>query len=285
MYMKTVTIVIGLLLPFLTIQGQTSIYVSGGYGLPVGGENYGTSVDYQSSNSYLEQAQYASFGQGLQGHAGVRKMFTETLGLDVNLGLSTNKFVGDFFEDDDDLEMVSYSTTQIQINPSIIVQSGGSKVNVYARFGVALPVYTAITETIENTDKDIRDWNTGENRDYVEMLKADWTTSVGLGLQGGLGVLVPVGSFQLFGEVNMQTLSLRAASRTISFYEDDGDDELRTIPTAEKEVIFLKEITEDNNRPGNWDVYDSDDPSEELAPSLLFNNASIRVGILFVIEG
>lgn len=265
---------------FIPAFSQVSVYVSGGYGLPSGGSVLGTTTDFQSSNSYVEEASFGSLGAGLQGQVGARFMFTEGIGFDGQIGFTRSNQLVSFYEDGDDLQTSELSNTQLTFVPSLIVQSSTGNLTVYGRFGIVVPFVTNIKEVLNLTDKDVFDFSTGEREDRLETIEADWRTSLGFGFQGGLGVMIPVSSFEIFAEANVQTLSLFAASRTIVFYEDDGDDQLREIPTSTKEVIYMKEITEDSNRRFNSN-FDSDDPSEEVAPSFAFNNLGLRIGINF----
>lgn len=243
----------------------------------------GSIVDYQSSNSYLEEAYVRSYGQGIQGQAGVRYMFSDRVGIDAQVGLLRNEFLANSYEDDDDLQTTQFRTSQLSLSPSLIIQTPGDGVRLYSRFGLVIPLSTTVREMTEDVSKDYFG-NGGDRRDRVVSLEAEWKTSLAIGFQGGVGVMVPVGPGHVFAEANVQSLTLRAASRSIVFYEDDGDDLIREITTSTKEIIFMNEITEDSNRRYNSN-FDSDDPSEEVAPSLPFSNAGIRVGLVIPLGG
>lgn len=276
--MRTTIAFISSLVLAISAQAQVSIYISANYGIPVGGEALGSIVDYQSSNSYLEEALVRSYGQGIQGQAGIKYMLSQLVGADVQLGLLKNEFLSNSYEDDDDLETTRYKTSQLSLRPGLVIETPGDGMKLYSRFGLVIPISTNIVEVTEDIQKDYF-YNNGEYRDRTISLEAEWKTSLSVGFQGSVGVIVPVGAVQIFAEANVQSLTLRAASRSIVFYEDDGDDQLREIPTSTKEVLFMREITEDSNREYNSN-FDSDDPSEEVAPSLPFSNAGISVGLV-----
>lgn len=260
------------------VHAQTSISLSAGWGLPVGGQDFATLTDYSSTNSYTETVAFGSLGAGIALQGGVRHMFSETFGLELEVGYAQGAFLGEEYLDDDDEEFLEYSATQIRVMPSVVIQTGGEGVQGYARFGLLLPVSVSVQSAYWRMDENY--FSGGEDRIITQ--NRDFSMRTGIGFQGGLGVLVPVKGVMISGEVRLQGLTLKPKSSIVTEYMIGEDNELRGLSTANKETLFFDAITEDNNNRNN-SGFDSDDPSEELAPSLPFGNVGFCVGVIIPI--
>jgi hypothetical protein len=258
----------------LTLPAQFRVHVGLGYDAAAGGQTFGEQTTFQSANSYTSEIAHTSLGQGLAVNAGATYLFDSHVGLDVSVGYLAGSTQGGYFLDGDREAADTFQTRQVRLVPSLLIQSGGENVNLYSRIGVIVPVSTRMTHYIQQTRFDY--FSSGEDR--VTEQDYEWSYNLGLGLQGGLGVEIPIGGLALFGELRLTNLEVAASERTMVNYTMDEENWLRDQTTAEIETIFFSEITEDNNNSFN-DDFNSDDPAEELAPRHPFGSVGVVVGV------
>ncbi len=238
-----------------------------GYAMPFAGQTtYNTPTPYNgntngysgtSVNTSYKQAfslNSASFATGTKMGLGIGYMLSEHVGLqlDASFSLSNVAYIyADknvaFYNSTGNKLMGDLTTTQTAnspffLMPSLLIQSGGDKVNLYTRMGVALPVSSKVILTQDlnipvssgSPEHDIFTW--------------DVKSSFSLGLTAAAGVKYKVNDrLSIWGEVSMLSMSLYTKEMNLTGITANG---VRYSPSAYsgvKTITFSKTATVDTN--------------------------------------
>lgn len=200
-----------------------------GYALPLAGQT-GDASHYgfyngsftQTASQYNFDAKKASFGAGLWGYVAGGCMFSKHIGIDISLhvGLASKKYTNEY--DDQSATPATY-TTNVQyanfpviFNPSLVVASGGD-VNVYARFGVAIPM----SSKIKDEETIVYD-NGPAAAQSTDNLVITTKSNFSLGLTSAAGINIIINGVTVFAEVNTLSMSLYAQESTLTSYNRNG---------------------------------------------------------------
>ncbi len=238
-----------------------------GYAMPFAGQTtYNTPTPYNgntngysgtSKNTSYSQAfslNSASFATGMKGGLGIGYLFSEHVGLQLDASFSlsniaytyADKNVG-FYNANGTKLMGDLTTTQTAnspffLMPSLLIQSGGEKLNLYTRMGVALPISSRITLS--------QDLNIPVSSGSPEHDIYTWEikSSFSLGLTGALGVKYKINDrLSAWGELSMLSMSLYTKEMNLTGITANG---VRYSPSAYsgvKTITFSKTTTVDTN--------------------------------------
>ncbi len=217
----------------------------------------------------------ASFSAGVQGNLGVGYLFSDHVGvqLDAGFGLSTKKYTYNANNVTvngvlSNVSIVQQAKTPVVMMPSLVIQSGGDKINLYSRLGIALPLNTKITEDQIITNAP----GTGatEVDDFTFKVKNYFS----LGFSAAAGLQYKVNDkVSIWGEVSILSLSA---------YIKEAD---LTAVTANGQSVSLTQVSGNQtikySKTANVDSTYSTQPSY----SQPFSNVGINVGISFNLGG
>ena len=204
---------------------------------------------------------------------------------------------------------IETSAFGLSLSPSVTIKAAkeGWKVYPYARIGINLPVYGALTHLIDinvsdqiyqsasSVDTSLQGILSREpyflgNNTHVK-LKTEGTVSLGFG--GALGVAYqPVAFLSVFAEVNGQYLSTRAKSSKVVEWTADGQDKIAARGRYRTEFEF-HDMLDNNSNNGAYRLddgdpttvnYDPNKPKDDIRPTGPFSNLGFNVGLTFLLS-
>jgi hypothetical protein len=224
---------LGLALPQ---AGQT---INGG-GSPYSGTNNNNTGSYDIKS--------ASFTSGLSGYLGIGYMRTKHIGIELNanLGLWQQKY--SYSISNVLLQGVPSSVTithqavlPVIISPSLLLQTDGSKYNIYARFGLALPLKTNIEQHVIQRN----DPGTGlaTTNDFTFTIKNNFS----VGFTGAAGVHYRLNKMMsIWGEVSMLSLAPYAKKADLTAVTSNGVNYSVAMVTGLTNITYTKSGTADS---------------------------------------
>ena len=261
-----------------TASAQFYINAGLGYAIPQAGQTIdGTTQPYNGSvanttytSTYNIKA--ASFCAGTQGVLGLGYMFSDHVGvqMDALIGIATKKYT--FSEDsvriggiEKDVSTIQKAKNPVFLAPSLVLQTGGNVLNIYARFGVAIPLNTKITQ--DQIQTDLPGQGAREDLDFTIQVK----NSFSLGFTGAAGVKYKISDkVCIWGEISMLSMSVYIKEADVTAFTYNGVSQSVSYVSPQS-VKYSKNVVTDTN--GN------------TAPtySQPFSNVGIHVGISFSI--
>jgi len=221
--------------------------------LDANGLPYSGNVTYSNANTGDKESigmKRASFGSGLKVAGGVQYMFSKNIGVavDINIGVTSPKYVLQTTNDKSvngndvsDNTYTRYAKLPVLLTPSFVLQSGGDKLNVYARAGVVLPLSTQIiSEEHDNYQ------NVAGNE---EQLNKTVKTQFNLGFSGAMGVSYRTSeNFSLWVEGNLVALSVYPKEADITVHTIDGA-ATTALPLPSSKITYISsgKPNSDNN--------------------------------------
>ncbi len=257
-----------LLLPILSIfllhaANAQQVYFRGGlgYGIAHGGEVQAPVYSYSSVSALPINGYYntstlpgnesnsfdlrrVSYSTGLQGILAMGAMFSKHIGVDVavGLGLATQQMNSTLFVEQPDLkvrmDVAQQSNLPVTISPTVVIQSGGDKINAYARGGIALPVKAAILQELAYvSERYIPDNNT-----YITTrvsLTEEFRMRFNPGVIGAVGLqLKSAKQVTFWAELNLLSMNLFYKKSTIPSFDVDGQSLLNQLSQTERETQY-----------------------------------------------
>jgi len=257
----------------------------GGYALPVATDVIGQKnihrEDYSGNNDideFSNEAVSGSFGAGANFLVGAGFMFSENLGVELNVQYTKSKHYetgnDEVYTDDNytyhDRNLIQNFANTIYINPSIVITPGAGGKVPYGRFGVVIASPKLTTEETYYYDGD---------GVYEGSEKWEYKGNAAIGFQGAVGMNWMINdNIDLFTEVNFVSLTYYPGTGTMTESISNGQDNLPNTDVYYKEVVFKKEV--DPGKP-----YTADDPREVLRQSRAFSSLSLQVGIIYSLGG
>ncbi|MBS1687992.1 MAG: hypothetical protein JSS96_04660 [Bacteroidetes bacterium] len=239
-------------------------------GMPYSGNVTNSTTGGNSSYS----AKRVSFSSGLKLSGGLQYMFTKNIGVaaDISVGLVSQKYVlqenngtsiagkyngsGNIGSNSSDNTYTRYAKLPVILLPSLIIQSGGDKLNIYARGGVALP----LSAQVISEEHDIYQNVAGDD----EQLNKNIKTQFNLGFAGALGAVYRTNeNFSLWIEANFMSLSLYPKEADITAHNFDGATSTAP-PVPSSKITYITSGTPNNG--------------EQLSFSVPFSNIGFMVG-------
>ena len=98
---------------------------------------------------------------------------------------------------------------------------------------------------------------------------------LGIGANAALGVMFNLSeSFAIFGECNVNSLSITPKSSKITEETVDGADQLPSMSTYEKETVYEKDYTYDPTV-----IISTSDPAKDIKVKMPFSSIGANVGV------
>ena len=214
-----------------------------------------------------------SYGKGLNFAGTFGGMFNKNIGAELGIGY----LLGSKIESTSNLTALTTTTKSTTTDnnkmlffvPTLVIESGFEKINPYARIGliVAFPKITSKDEATVTSAFSQTSLKTVEVTEY----KMD----LGLGANAALGILFDVSdNFAIFGECNINALSITPKSSEITESSSDGIDNLNSMTTSEKETVYENSLTENPLNPPS-----EGEPSKSLKFKTPFSSVGANIGI------
>lgn len=244
---------------------------NGPYGVPYNG--HFSIVTDQSGVQHISsyEIKKAAFNTGVQGQLAFGYMFNKNIGVD--LGLQTTlaylKYESAYINNDgiylENETTTRYASTPLIISPSLVLQTGGKELNVYARMGLALPLNTKLTveNTYERTTIGVAAPGTLASMDATLRCKA------ALGFTGAVGVNYPVGKkLRIYAEANGVSLTVNAQELEMTSYIYNG--QIANVPTLPEDFRITRYSSTAEN--GKYPTY-----------AVPFSNIGIAAGVYIML--
>ena len=248
-----------------------------GYAFPQSGQTLdGTAQPYNGTitNTTLTQAysiKSASFSAGMQMALGVGYMLSEHVGiqLDANIGLSTKKYT---FTDQNvniqgvqsNVDVVQQANTPFILSPSLVLQSGGEKLNVYSRLGIALPLNSKMT--MDQIESNVAGTGAPTVYDFTFSVKNSFSP----GFTAAAGVKYKLTDrLSLWGEISILSMSLYIKESDLTDFSYNGQSQSLSYVTSPHTVNYSKTAIVDSNG------------AQQPTFSQPFSNVGINVGLTF----
>lgn len=251
-----------------TASAQLYLSFGLGYAFPQAGQTmYDTPIPYNgfptgingsrnntSATSYTYDLKgAASFSSGVQGAIAGGYMFSEYVGIqmDVVIGLSSTKYT---FNDDNvnlgttaspvagTISTVQYAKTPVLFIPALVLQTGGDKVNLYSHFGIALPLNTKVNQ--EQNISNSAGTGAIETDDFVWQIKSSFS----LGFAATAGVKYYISErVSIWGEFSLLSMSLKTKEQDLQSLTQDGQSVSLASYPYPTTIKFSKTATVDTN--------------------------------------
>ena len=262
-------------------NAKAQFYVRAGLGfaMPQAGQTMdGTGQGYNGSQTYTTYTQVynvkpTSFSTGVHGVLGVGYMFSDHVGvqLDGDAGLSTKKYT---FSIDNvsvggvpsNVDIVQRAKGPFVVIPSLVLQTGGEKINLYTRVGVALPLSTKIVQDQILTNLP------GNGAVEVDDFTLNIKNSFSLGFSAAAGVQYKLSEkLSLWGEISMLSMSVYIKEADLTAVTANGQSVALSQVSGAQVVKYSKNAIVDSNG------------AQQPTYSQPFSNVGIQVGIKFTL--
>lgn len=281
---KLILTTLGIVLFSSFATSQVYLRTGLGYALPLATESIGEETlesdvfngNTNTSSSTTKNVN-ASYGAGFTFNIGAGYMFSEYLGIDVDISYLVGRKhetsnVYTYQDNNISGKEESISTTRsngIFIAPSLVITSGGAHAP-YGRFGII----TGSPKIMEDNSYyyDLDGTTTSSN-------EAKYKGGLAMGFQGAAGMNWTIAdNIKLYTELNFISMSYSPKKRTLTEYINNGQDNLGQLSVYAKETEYVKTID-------NTGRIDTTQPRQELRDSKPFSSASFQVGIIYSIGG
>lgn len=271
---KIVTLTAALALSITAAQAQGGYFRIGlGYALPTAGQAidpytntvYSGDVTVNEGDIIRFDVKKASLNSGFQGTVAGGFMFSRHVGaeLGATIGISPREYesttVNTFEDNGDIITQTTVNTfrakTPVMLTPSLVVQSGGNKVNLYARGGIVLPLNAKMT-----TEGDYR--LVGPGFTYTEVYNYETRMKFAPGFSGAMGLKGYITrNIAVWGEACLTSLSLNVTE----------------VELTEAVVNGTNVLSQINDPLDEFDTEGS--ASKAISYQIPFSNMAINAGI------
>jgi hypothetical protein len=221
----------------------------------------------------------ASLGAGTTASISAGYMINNNIGVELGatIGLSQKKYTFKYEEVypsgavtvHESVKGTFYQKTPVLITPSIVIQTGGRKVNVYSRLGLALPV----------AGKQIWEY---EEYAFINLgsvvYSYDWEVKnrFAVGFQGALGAQFRIGGkTKFYVEANGVSLNAYAKKASRTKFAVNGVDQLSNLKTYYNEIDYG--FTGVQTKP----IANENVPQQAATYSTSYSNIGIGAGFIF----
>lgn len=242
------------------------VSLNAGYGLNASSQNLGTtSYNNNGTNMTTYNQEDFSFGKGIQFGGAAGYMFTKNIGVEMGLSYLTGDPTTLQSSYVNGSNKVDISSKMLRINPSIIIVSGMSGLNPYARFGVIVGTGSII-------EKD-NYTNNPNNTQSTQKLSGGYA----YGLTAGVGVMYKLtGKISLFGELAMVNMSYAPTKGEITAYTFNGVDRMLSLSTRDRLTDYVETYTvKAGQTPPDTE------PAKSLVQKLPFGSVGINIGLKY----
>ncbi len=225
-----------------------------GYAVPQAGQTLdGTGTPYDGSmlnNIADSTSTYSiskiSFSQGVHLTLAGGYMFNEHIGVDLAaaIGLSMSQFIAnqDSVRSGGDLYNVQYvqkAISPLVLMPSLVLQSGGEKLNIYVRAGLAIPIKSKLQS--DQIVTSLPTLGAGQTEDYSYTVK----NSFSLGTTAAIGARYKFSDqVGIYFEASMLSMSLFVKEADLNSVSVDGQGNyISQIPVNERNIYYSNKFT------------------------------------------
>lgn len=244
-----------------TKSSKAYAHVGIGYAFPNAGDSYLNNETY-SFLSHTQEVKKYSFGAGANVMVAGGFWFSKNVGVELgaNLGVAPKKFKGTYSDPAQSGTSALYAKMPAYVMPSVILQTGGERLNIYSRLGLAVNV----------SGKVVSEYEVGNNEIIQE---AHFKT--GVGFQGALGVTIPAGKkMSIFAEATGIAMNQYLKKSEYTKYVSGGVNQLAIMTTSDKVYEYDNSVTETTTP-------DPDQPTKSVTMSLPFSNIGVSAGVVF----
>jgi len=286
-HMKKYLIVV-LCMLLATYANAQQFFIKGGlgYDFPQAGQSfsgygpYNGSITTNNNNSTTyDYKNNSSFAAGLQGNIGLGYMFTEHVGLEMDLiaGLASKKYNNAQYVDTGSGSSYTSSinaNTPILLAPQLVLETGGTKFNFYARGGLVLPLYAHFKEVDNQVSTQ------AGSGTFYDTYTSDVKTGFSLGFTGAMGIQYYLNENVCFwGEVNLLSMSLPVIESDLTDFTENGVSYYSQISSSQPTVTkYSKSFSSINGT--NQNVNNN---NQLILPSysIPFSSVGIHAGIMY----
>lgn len=240
------------------------ISINTGYGFSVSSQNIGT-ISNDGSNTTTYGQKNFSFGKGFNFGGAVGYMLNKNVGAEIGFSYLNSVKTRFNSSHSNGTEIIDFSSGMFRINPSIVIVSGMSGINPYAKFGAIIG-----SGFINENDKYTFNANSSTSTQKLNGGNA-------IGLTASLGVKYKLmGKISLFGELNMVNMSYAPTKGEITAYSLNGTDMLASLKTNERLTNYLESYTVNPNQPTS-----DTEPGKSLLQKYPFGSFGINIGLIY----
>jgi hypothetical protein len=245
------------------------------YGLAMSGQigdGSGTLVSVTNEENF--NIQPYSYGAGLSGTLALGYTINKNIGVEM---IATSTLAGRKYEYTSVDLFSSGGTTYTEkavitshgntllLQPSVVVQTGGAKTNIYARMGIIVPIMNLLVNDVN--------YNESVNNN-VEKTTEEYSMYFSLGASGAMGASINLThDLRLYTELCMVSYTPYLAKGTRTEYTRNGVNYLSYLSLSDREIEFEK--------TGKLVAsQDPDKPTISRTQSIPFSNIGINAGVV-----
>ena len=262
---KTIIIAVALWVTTFCFSQKMYVSIKTGYDFQSGTEKIGGNYIQTSTTSVSFENVYYSLGKGLNIEGAFGYNFQKYLG--AELGFSYLKGGNTEFRLSTlvNNQLFTSSGSMLKIIPSLVINSGYSKVNPHAKIGLIIGVNGKTETSLESISS--------TNKVSTVFLKDSGTA---IGFKTSLGVLYSINNkFSLLAEANLTSLSYSPTKGRYTKWEENGVDKLPTINVIDKEFEYSESVST------NGVVANTNEPRKTFTERLPFSSIGINVGLQY----
>jgi hypothetical protein len=241
---------------------------------------YSGSRNFNTSGAQTYNIKSSSFSSGVQMVLGLGYMFTKNIGIQLDGGIGVSPAKSTFNDENVPVSFVGGGTVNYDITttqraktpfflmPSLVLQTGGDKLNAYTRFGIALPLNTKITQEQTFTNAP------GTGAIVVDDFTWQIKNSFSLGFTAAAGVKYKLNdAVSIWGELSLLSMSVYTKEQDLTQWTESG---IGSVPLSQygspQNIKFSKTATVDTNY-ASFPTY-----------AQPFSNVGITVGVSVIIS-
>jgi len=186
---------------------------------------------------------------------------------------------------------ITAKSQSLVLSPSVILAYSKPKFKFYPyiRAGLALPVYTVITNKLDM----VMDGYGATNITYAApYFLGDLTTATyqtitqfTVGFNGAVGVVYrPVNFINFFAEINGQYLNMKGNYTLLTDWTADGNELAAYKGPYREETIYVKSLNSQSNNAAYNPNYNPNQPKQDISPVFPFSNIGFNLGVQLVLN-
>ena len=262
---------------------QSGLYfrLGGGYSWAIAKDAMGTNTIEDTATGALSYSvNLATLGKGGNGCIEIGYRITPYVGIELGFEYlygAQQKAVS-IQSSGLNVNAIAY-TRQFRLAPGLVVSTGNTLVQGYARGGFLIPLTGVTTKEITTT-------LLGFGNPIENFEKTKNYGAFSLGFYGALGVAYPINDLiTVFAECRGVNLRIRQKSEETVEYVTNGDDLLSTLKPWRVHIDYLQKLPNTANvRPGTGLApADPEKPSETLSTTSPYSSLGLNIGVKITI--
>jgi|GEM_PF-2545538 len=257
-----------------TKEGGAYVRLGLGYAFAHGGNTYtGTTNAGGSSISY--DYKKGSYGAGLSGVVAAGYKFNRNIALElgVGVGIAPTKLEDKFSNTTPgaaiNITTKTYAKTPVYLLPAVVISTGNTLLEPYARVGLAVNVGGKLIEEMTATG------DVGGGTSATAFQKTEYKQRTGIGFQGALGLKYHINNrVGIWGEVAGISQNIYVKSAEVTEATLNGANVLDTYTTSERQTNYEFNYTQSGTPATNA-------PGTAAAYSNAFSNFGVNLGVSF----